>query len=839
MDFKRTIAGFFLLHALSGVLLQATAQKTVVEGRVTDALTLEPVAFANVYFKSTQIGTITDFDGYFVLETDSPTDSLAVSCVGYAVEVKPIAKGERQKLTFSLMPASVDLSEVIIRPGENPAVTILRKVWENIPRNNIDRLEQYAVGTYTKTQVYLRPIFKTDTRRDPNRVFREHAIAAGENASSVLPVYMSEAISTNYYLRSPKREKVVVESSQTNSLVNVDAEIVTQLVQKSNRLNFNNNHVRFLDRNFVSPVSTSGLFYYKYYLEDSLYLDGHYCYAIRVVPRRAEDLAFNGTIWVNDSTYALKRLSLEVGANANFNFVDRLKIQQDLEPTEAQCWMPVKTRISADAVNIFVNVYVGNGKFSNTDYPLSFYDTELLAKGTGPHNMDDEKWRELRPAKPDSLDVKTLDGIANLGKVPYVRLLAGLVNMSVKGYYNLGRVELGPYLMFYNHNDVEGHRFRFGGRTNSAFSEKWIAHGYLAYGTLDREVKYNAQIERFLSRRSWTLLGIQHSTDVERLGATDEFYSKSTFTSFATSFGGTDKLNRVSIFRAWLETDLFRGFTQKVVLMNKTYNPASPDYKFAYFTDAARTDLASDLTLTELNLTSIYQPKGTFIVDKNERFPVSFYKAPTLSVGYSLGIDHMLGSDFSYHKASLGVDQRILLGSLGHIGYNLNLSKTFTPLPYPLLHIFHANESFFRTSNTFNLMKYGEFVADESLELFVALGQDGFILDKVPLIKKLQWRSVATASMALGRFNESRNGFYDPVQNPDGILARFMPDGSNSTSFKTLDGGEPYLEVSYGIENIFQLFRVEAIHRLTYLQPDANGQKPNRFAVKFSAVFRF
>ncbi|MFT3739415.1 MAG: DUF5686 family protein [Breznakibacter sp.] len=828
-----------VLQAWSAIGIQMKAQATVVEGRVIDATTSEPVAFANVYFKSAQVGTTTDFEGYYILETNSPTDSLTVSSVGYSEASKPIRKGERQTVHFSLMPASIDLSEVVIRPGENPAVTLLRKVWENKPRNNIDRLEQYAVDTYTKTQVYLRPFSEADTsRRRRNRVFNEYAIVAEENAGAALPVYMSETSSTNHYRRFPRREKVEVKASQTSSLVDTDAEIVTQLVQKSNRINFNDNHVRLLDRNFVSPLSTSGLFYYKYYLEDSLYLDGYYCYAIRVVPRRSEDLAFKGTIWVNDSTYALKRLSLEVGKNANLNFVDRIKVQQDLEPTGSVSWMPVKTRILTDAVNIFANVYVVNGQFRETDHPLGFYDTELLVPG-GSSKIPAMAWYAIRPTQLDSLDIKTLEGIEALRRVPSARILAGLVNMSVKGYYNLGNVELGPYLMFYSHNEVEGHRFRLGARTNSGFSEKWIAKGYLAYGTTDRKVKYNAQLERFLSRDSWTRLGLLYSEDVERLGAMDEFYSKSTFSSFASSFGGTDKLNKVRIARAWLETDLFRGFTQKVVLMNKAYDPVSPDYHFAYYADEGRSRLSSSMTVTEVNFTSIYQPKATFIVDKNERFPVSFNNAPTFTAGYSFGGDGILGSDFTYHKALLGIEQNILLGSMGRIGYDLDLKKVFSPLPYPLLIIFHANESFFRTARTFNLMKYGEFVADESVELFVTFRQDGFILDRIPLVKKLQWRTVATASLAYGRFDEQKNGYYDPVANPTGILPRFMPDESSYASFRTFDAHKPYAEVSYGIENIFQLFRIEAIHRLSYFQADGNGQKPGKFAVKFSAVFRF
>jgi hypothetical protein len=334
-------------------------------------------------------------------------------------------------------------------------------------------------------------------------------------------------------------------------------------------------------------------------------------------------------------------------------------------------------------------------------------------------------------------------------------------------------------------------------------------------------------------------MGIQYSEDVENLGAIDEFSSNSSFLSFTSSFGGADKLNTVKVGRLWFETDLFRGFTQKIVFKNKFYSPLSPNYFFEYYYDDSKTLTKSDFTVSEISFTSIYQPKATFIVDKNERFPVSLKKSPVFTFNYTIGLMNVLNSDFDYHKASLEVKQTMLFGGLGAFSYNLNVSKCFTPLPYPLLTLFPANESFFRSERTFNLMKYSEFIADESAELFCTYRQDGFIFDKLPLIKKLHLRSVATASIAYGAFNDKRNGVYDSLTNPNGILPSLDSYGNELTSFKTLDANKPYIEVSYGIENIVSIFRIEAIHRLSYLNADVNGNKPQKFGLKISAVFRF
>lgn len=814
---------------------EAVAQTLTVEGRVLDAATLEPVAFASVYVKTTTLGTTTNFEGYYSLSLPAQYDSLSVSSVGYYSSVKAVTKENAQNINFNLTPATVNLLEVIITPGENPAHTLLKKVWAHLPENNVESLDQYSVDSYTKTQVYLRPFADFSKGEKPPNIFEQYSITAEKGAKPVLPVYMSETLSTDYYLGSPKREKTVLKDTKINSLADVDGEMVAQLIQKNNKINFNNNNVRIIDKNFVSPISTAGLFYYKYYLTDSLFLDDYYCYEVRFVPKREEDLTFSGTFWINDSTFALKRISAEVGKKANLNFVDRIKIQQDLIPTKSGAWLPEKTRLLADAVNIFVNAYLAQENFSETTHSLGFYLTDDLQMVSKEHKGDlfiDRKEYDL-------VDRQTMMLIDSLKQVRSVRFLTSLVNMSIKGYWNLGKVELGPYLLLYSKNPVEGHRFRAGFRTNSELSEKWIAKGYLAYGTLDQNWKYNAQLERFLSRRTWTKVGIQYSEDLEKLGSVDEFYHSSSFFSFASSFGGTDQQHKVKLGRLWLETDLFRGLTQKIIFLNKSYQPASAHYHFGYFTDDTKSEIASSMTISEVNLTTIYQPGVTMIVDKNERFPISLNKAPTFTLGYSLGVDGFLGSNFSYHKGSLGIKQDVLLGSIGRINYDLTLKKVFTPLPYPLLTIFYANESFFRTSKTFNLMRQGEFVADQSAELFFTFRQDGFILDKIPLIKKLGWRSIVTANIAYGSFNHSKNGFYDALTNPQGILAVTLPSGNETTTFNTLSSKKPYVEVSYGVENIFRFFRVEAIHRLTYLESEFSSKKPSKWGVKFSADFRF
>lgn len=827
------------------IIQSSIAQQTVIKGKVSDASTYEPIAFVDVYFKNTSIGCRTGFDGTYEISTTSPLDSLTVRFIGYISITKLIKKGETQIVDFQLTPSAVSLNELVIRPGENPAVALLKKVWAKKNSNNMDKLDACQYERYSITQVYLRKLFgnardttlKTNVQDKPIESF---SLETDETNIPATPVYVNEALADVFFIKSPLREKVVVKASSTKSLANVETEMVSQLIQKSILYNFNDNYINILDKNFVSPISTGGLYYYKYYLTDSLYIDGKYCYEIRVKAKRKEDLAFNGYIWINDSTFALKRVSVEIGKEANLNFVQRIKIQQDLTPTAEGAWVPQKTRIMADAINIFISAYLTNNNIIvNKPKPLTFYNKEIEINDTA-YDIAEKSWNQLRHETLTNTDVQALHKIDSLKKRASVIALTAMVNMSIKGFVNLGKIEIGHYLLIYRKNEVEGNRFRLGFRTNSSFSKQWILKGFYAYGTKDKKSKYNAQIEKFISRKSWTKAGIQYSEDIENLGAVDEFYNNSSFLSLASSFGGSDKLNQIKLGRCWVESDIFRGFTQKVIFLNKQIYPLSKDYFFSYYTNPEKTNTSSNITISEITFLSSYQPKATFIIDKNERFPVLLKKAPVFSLSYTIGVKDFLRSNFSYHKASLEIKHNFLLGGLGNFMYDIKLSKVFSSLPYPLLYILAGNESIFRSDRMYNLMNYGEFVADQVAELFCTYHMEGLIFDKIPLLKKLGFRTVASAHLAYCSFDEKKNGAYSN-SNPNGILPEYDLSGNKLTGFNTLSRYKPYIEVSYGIENIFRIFRIDAIHRLTYLKYENMNyqEKPHKFGIKISAAFRF
>jgi hypothetical protein len=128
-----------------------------------------------------------------------------------------------------------------------------------------------------------------------------------------------------------------------------DGTTVTQLVGSSfQEYNFYQNWLNILSKDFVSPIADGWRLYYEYDLMDSLYVGEDYCYRLDFFPKNPQDLAFTGSMWITKKEYALKQIDVNIGKQANLNFIEKIRIQQELEPTVEGAWLPVKNRVLID-----------------------------------------------------------------------------------------------------------------------------------------------------------------------------------------------------------------------------------------------------------------------------------------------------------------------------------------------------------------------------------------------------------------------------------------------------------------------------------------------------------
>lgn len=810
-----------------------------IKGRVKDIETAEPVPFANVFFKGTTIGINTDFDGYFTIETAKLYDTLVVSYIGYVTKEKVIDQSKKEQIiNFQIKPENTKLNEVQFVARENPSWTIMRKVMKNKNKNDKRRLKQFEYESYTKVEFDIDNVSKGLAKR---RAVKKILTAidsigrvTGDDGKPLIPIFLSETISKYYYRRTPRKAKEHVLKSKITGVGIEDGSVVSQLIGASfQEYNFYKNWMKIAQKDFVSPLADGWKLHYRYFLMDSVQLGEHYCYKIDIVPKNKRDLTFEGTMWIDKATYALKQIDVKVDKKANINFLEKIKIQQSLAPTKSGAWLPAKTRVLIDIAELTSNTagliakfYVSNQKFdTEKTHPLKFYSDEIQV-AEDYKIYDDNFWVQNRHDSLTATEKKTYEMINNIKELPVVKTWVEIISILGTGYKSFGPVDIGNYLFAYATNNYEGHRFRLGFRTNGKFSRKISFNGYLAYGAWDKEFKYGAGVDYIISRKPWTTFSISRSQDIEQAAIpTDDRRLPNLYLASIRFFGITStnlylqQDNRIS-----LQSELFKGLNFGVRLRNHTFErlPDLPTH-FAYKTQPERNDspVKTEFTNTELMGEIRWARRERFIQTGNRRISLGT-KYPVFTLRYRWGIPNFMNSEFSYHKFTLDVNQRFRFGAFGNGFYQISGGYIPSQLPYPLLFRHLGNQTIFFNNYGFNLMNYLEFTSDKYASFRYEHTFEGLLFNRIPLFRRLKWRSFAEVNMLVGSLRPDNSS----------VIPSVAPDGAPLLPLTTL-GDVPYIEVAYGVENILKFLRVHFIHRITYA--DVPGAR--NFGVKLSAKF--
>jgi hypothetical protein len=811
------------------------AQETVVQGKVTDAASGDPLPFVNVVFKGTTIGTTTDFDGNFMLRSENASDSLTASYVGYKHRTKPVKRGIKQVINFQLEEEMTGLQEVVVYAGENPAFEILRNVVRNKKENDKRKLTAYEYDTYTKIEVDVDNI--SDKFREKKLVKKITQVLdsvdriAGEDGKPILPLFITETVSKIYYRDNPSLKKERILKTKVTGVGVEDGTTVTQMVGSSfQEYNFYQNWLNILTKEFVSPIADGWRLYYEYDLTDSLYLGDDFCYRLDYYPKSPLDLAFTGTIWITKNEYALKQIDASMGAQANLNFIEKIKLQQELVKTDLGAWVPVKNRVlidvgelSKNSAGMLAKFYTSNKNIvTNKPYDPVFYSRAIETAEDFRMFEDEKYWDTLRHEPLSATEKSVYRMIDTLVNIPVVKTYTDIFKVIVNGYHKIGKIDVGPYLGVIAWNNIEGVRLQAGFRTNYQFSKKWVYHFQGAYGFNDEKFKYMASVKHILSRNRWTTISFRARRDLSRIGIDDETLADNPLFIAATRWGYFRRGYYSDEYRVNFQRELFKGFSQRIAFRTWNFNPT---FDFAYYNPNDQTDVVSTFQTSEIILESRYARDEIFLIDDNERVSMGTLKWPVISLKYTRGISGVFGSDFEYDKLRLNLTKRIKAGPLG-VGYlTLTGEYVFNTLPYPLLSLHLGNESFLYTSLTYNLMNYGEFVSDHFASLQYRQYLEGFLLNHLPLLNKLKWRLLATANVITGGMRQ---------ENRD-LIATEMPDGVTPTlPAGYFTNGKPYVELGYGVENIFRFLRVDFVHRVSYL----DNERARKFGILFTALIQ-
>ncbi len=801
----------------------ADAQTTKVYGKVSDAETHEALPFVTITFKGTKIGTLSDEEGNFSLETYFANDSLRFSLIGYRSKSYFVKRDKSNRFNVELLPNNTDLREVVVnaKDFENPAWRIIRACIANKSVNNRSKLDAYEYEAYSKIEFDLKN-FSSKLRKNifirPFRFIFNYVDTVDSNY--FLPLFISESLSDFYFRRNPSQKKEIIKGSKTGGMQN---ESVSRLLSDSyQNINVYDNDIMIFGRAFVSPVSNAGFAFYRYYLQDSAFIDNHFCYKIAFQPKRKQELTFAGELWINDTTFAVKSVQAGIAKDANINYIQSFEFRQEYIQVQKEVWMLEKDELNFEAAVLIPHKlrkqhFTGSKVSSyrnfiiNQEREAAFYaNPENIVMKDSSYAKPDEFWQSNRH---DSLTQHDQNVYIISDSIPKVPLFKFYLNV-VKGYNSWGVVDFGPYFTTYSFNPWEGNRFKLSARTNTKFHKNFGLDAYTAYGTVDESVKYGIKANYYFKRIPRSLLSVGFRDDVEQFGLVPGVFKDDNIITSALRRTNVRSYNRVHELNMFFEKDWFNGFGNKFQFK---YRELAPLGDLVYDTETGFGQLVNvnKITTVEFSLHTRFAYSERFVGGNFQRVSLGT-QYPIVDVHFYWSVKDFLSGDYAYQKLVLSVKDRVKLSILGTFRYRVEAGKIWGKAPYPILELHSGNQSYLLNDNVFNTMNFFEFVSDQYASAAISQHFEGLLFNKIPLIRKLNWREVVSAKALVGNLSNS---------NREILL---LPTNLYSLSY-------PYYEVSAGIENIFQIFRVDALWRLSYL--DHENITP--FGIRFKMQFEF
>ncbi len=821
---------FFVILLMTAQLLLA---QTKVSGVVVDK-TNQPIPFATIVFKKTNIGVVANEDGRFYIESPQKHSVLVVSSAGYSEREIYLEEAVVYNFKVKLNEAE-SLNEVVVFAGKtskknNPALDILRKIWERKRKNGLYQFDQYQMEKYEKVEFDMNTI---DSAFMKNKVFKgmefvfKHVDTSKVTGKTYLPIFINESLSDVYGDNRQKKVKEKLKANKTSGFEG-NQQILSFLKDLYSDYSIYNNHLTFFDKSFTSPLSRTGVDVYNYVLRDSAYIDNKKCYNILFYPRRKNELTFKGDFWVNDTTFAIKKINMAVTKSANINWIKDIYIEQEFEVMNDSVFLLTRDYMMSDfALNKKEDSKGIYGKrttlFRNHEFnkvkPLAFYKEEVNFIDNEVYQKSDEYWHENRFEKLNKDEAGVYKMLDTLQTVKKFKQMYSLVSILGSGYVEFKNFDYGPIFSSFGFNEVEGVRLRVGGRTYFGPNDPWRIQAFTAYGSDDQKFKYGLSGKWMVDKKNRIIISGGNRRDIEQIGAslttTNDVMGRSFASSALFTTGSNGKLTNINLSNLAVEIEPVKNLIFQLGISHRTLVSASPTFSLDYFTDLSRTTTQSEVKQSEANIQIEFMPNRRTIGFGVERDVVD-NPYSRFFINYSHGFKGVLNSDFKYEKLQLYYKQPFIIGPLGRTNITMELGKTFGTIPLGLMSVIPGNQTYFTIENTFSNLNFYEFISDQYLTLKWDHNFNGRIFSRIPFMRKLNWREIIGI-----------RGVYGSISNANRAI------NASGLAYNAPENG--YWEYSAGIGNIFKVFRIDFSWRGNYLNtPDAT-----KFAIKGAFGFHF
>lgn len=772
---------FWLFLPLSTI---AQVSETIVVGEVYDSQTGEPIPNVNIIFQGTGLGTISSPEGMFLLRGElTKTHTMVVSAVGYHTQRFRIEPGMQVGVDIALQEKVGNLADVFVVPGENPALPLMEKVREHRQRNAQDMESHQVCSTNTHTSLYVSDIQSKHLRRALWKGLKNGMLEQADS-TFLIPLYW----------KHQEADSIVEKATLLTA-----TDYQTVIGQLPKTYNFYNNNLPILTASILSPLAAAGNSYYHYYLVDSTYVDNEKHYLLHFRSKNSFYATFNGEMTIDSATYALRSISVTLPEHNPINYLRQLTIKQtyrkDNNIEDEKLSMLLDFAIKSDTSHIFPTLLLQRANWINNEQPI-------------------QNITHITPTKPIPTETSTIAALDSLNNTPLFKTAKFLAYMLQTGCVPTTKyVEVGKLHHVLRINNYEGLQIALPLRTTEELFKNLAFEGYLAYGSKDRAWRSLGLVEVNLPTERRHIMRMQYSDRYE-MTEVDDFQeyirenmvlqpqiSIQTRIMQALPFNPEYNYNTMARRREGMlqfedEWNSYLETKSSVKIGRLGYGEPTSNYhaqpSFFYATLSASARI------------SFHERKVDQFFHRNH----IYNHLPVIYLGAELGSYQTLdmSSYRMYGKLDLMIRQKVDLGMAGYLNYLLQAGMVFGRVPYPLLHIFAANQTHVFDAHRFTLMNSYQYAADQYVALQAHWNGKGILFNMIPGLRYLRLRELMEVKVAYG----------GQRQDHQSVLPFPEMDLEN---YKMLQAPNiPYVEMGVGIGNILRIGEVYGIFRLTNLQ---------------------
>ena len=851
---------FFSVLAL---LLSLRAVAQVVEGVVTDASMGDPLPMVHVYYaddKSTLVQT--DINGRYRIRARA--GMLVFSMMGFDTQMVEVEAKGRQRLNVKMRESASALREVeVVKKRKkyvrknNPAVELMRRVIAAKSATDLRQRDFLSYRKYEKMTFSVNEVTDQILRDDHFRrlpFLKEHVERHPETGKLVLPLTIDERVSRVLYRKEPRTEKTIVEAERSEGVSNLinTGEILTGVMADCfTDVDIYQDQVRLLQYPFTSPISEqSALGFYRYFIIDTLQVGADRCYRIDFTPNNPQDFGFSGSLFVMaDSTLRVRRVDMGIPSRSDVNFVDEMHIVQDFQtlPTGEQVVTGSRMRVALSLVSWLQKVQVERS-VSHSEWDFApIPESSLRFQGDtrvepSAALRDPSYWQAERPDTLSQGEARVDQLVDRFYRIKGFKPLLWVARAFIENYVETSinpqrpsLVDIGPINAMLGSNFVEGFHLRAGAQTTAQLHPHWFLRGYVKYGFGDDRWKGMGQVTYSFNRKDH----LPHEYPMRNLTFTYE----NDISSPSDKFASTDRDNVFVSFK-WTPVKHMNYFERFNLRLDWEWQNGLSLYAQArreedrgagdlFYRTLAAPEPAADATaapnlrhirFAEATLGLRYQPGASYINTKQHRLTTNL-DAPILGLSHTTGVKGLLGGQYDYNFTEATLYKRFWLRSWGKADFMLKGGVQWNRVPHPFLIMPAANMSYIIQNNTFSLVRNMEFPSDRYASLMASWDLNGKLLNRVPLLSRLQWREFLGVNCLWGQLTDKNNPLLAQNQGDSRLFyfpGSYASDGSFRYASRVLSPRKPYVEVVVGLHNIFRFFRLEYVQRLNYIYDDTH-----------------